>query len=65
MNPFFIIDDPDSEYNGQVATLIVRETVGTGLAMYRCRMDNGDVVSFLAYQLGKSYLTRGAADEAR
>jgi len=64
MNPFFIVDDESLVYNGQVATLIVRETVGNGLSMYRCRMDDGRILSFLAYQLGNSYLTRSEADAA-
>lgn len=63
MNPYYLIDDPESEYHGQIATLIVRETVGTGLAMYRCKMDNGDVLSFLAHQIDRSFFLRSEADK--
>lgn len=62
MQPFFIIEDEESEYKGQIATLIYKESKN-GLTIFYCRMDNGDRANFLSCQIGESFFLRSEAEQ--
>jgi len=62
MNPYFVIIDKESEYYGQIVTLIVRSTVGTGLAVYTVKTASLDTLTMLSYQITGGFLLRSYAE---